>query len=128
MNVMKRWLGALCGLALVLAVATPALAQQHAAQPGAGGQAGQMPMQGGGMQGGGMMMCPMMSGMMGGGMPKTGMMGGDMMGGGGMMGMMGGQMDPKMMGRMLQMRGEIMKAVADVLIKHGKAMEAQPAK
>jgi len=43
----------------------------------------------------------------------------------GMMGMMGsGQMDPKAMGRMLQLRGDILKAVGEVLVKHGKAMEA----
>lgn len=117
MNVTKRAFGTLCGLALVLALAAPAAAQQPGPQPGMprdpGGQAQQMPMHGGGMMGGGMMMCPMMGGMM------SGMMGG---------GMMGGQTDPKTMGRMLQMRGEMMKAVADVLIKHGKALESQPAK
>jgi hypothetical protein len=53
--------------------------------------------------------CPMMGqgGMMQGGMP------------GGMMGMMGGQADP----RMMQMRGEMMKAMGDVMIKYGKQME-----
>lgn len=122
MNLVKRLCAALCGLALVFTLAAPAAAQQPGPQPGAqpghGGQAPQMPMQGGGMHGGGMMgggmmMCPMMSGMMG---------------GDGMMGMKGGQTDPKTQARMLQMRGEIMKAVGDVLIKHGKAMESQPAK
>jgi hypothetical protein len=40
-----------------------------------------------------------------------------------MMGMMGaGQMDPKAMGRMLQFRGELLKAMGDVMLKHGKAM------
>jgi hypothetical protein len=54
------------------------------------------------------MMCPMMAMMM------------DPAG----MGMMGGQqMDPKTVGRMLQLRGDILKAIGDVLLKHGKAME-----
>ena len=44
---------------------------------------------------------------------------------GGMMGMMGGGMmgnpsDP----RMLQMRGEMMKAMGDIMMKYGKMMEA----
>ncbi|MBI2159368.1 MAG: hypothetical protein HYU25_03080 [Candidatus Rokubacteria bacterium] len=139
MNATKRLFAVLCGLALVFTLAAPAAAQQPSPQPGMspgpGGQPPQMPMPGGGgMQGGGMMMCPMMSAMMGGGMMGGGMMRGGgmmgegMMGGGGMMGMMGGQADPKTQARMLQMRGEIMKAVGDVLIKHGKALESQPAK
>jgi hypothetical protein len=54
------------------------------------------------------MMCPMMAMMM----EPAGM------------GMMGGQqMDPKTVGRMLQLRGDILKAIGDVLLKHGKAME-----
>jgi hypothetical protein len=40
------------------------------------------------------------------------------------LGMMGAdQMDPKTMGRMLQLRGDMLKAVGEVLLKHGKAME-----
>lgn len=125
---MTRWLGALCICALILSTVAPAAAQQptRPGPPPGDGQGQQMPMHGGGMMGGGMMMCPMMGGGMMGG--RTPMMGGDLMGEGGMMGMMGGQADPKTMGRMLQMRGEIMKAVGDVLIKHGRALEAQPAK
>jgi hypothetical protein len=113
----RRALGLLCALALLVAPGT-ALAQQSGAQPPAAGP--QMPMPGmmggqaGGTMQGGMMggmgmcgaMCPMMSGMMGGGM-----------------GMTGGQADAKTQGRMLQMRGEMMKAMGDVLIKHGKALE-----
>lgn len=57
------------------------------------------------MQGG---MCPMMGGMMG----------GAMMGGG--MGMMGGQSDSP---RMMQMRGEMMKAMGEVMMKYGRMME-----
>jgi hypothetical protein len=38
----------------------------------------------------------------------------------GMMAMMaGGQMDPKAMGRMLELQGEILKAMGEVLVKHG---------
>ena len=39
-----------------------------------------------------------------------------------MMGMMGGPMD----GRTMQMRGEMMKAMGDIMMKYGKMMEAQP--
>jgi hypothetical protein len=39
--------------------------------------------------------------------------------GGGMMGMMGGQGDP----RAMQMRGEMMKAMGEIMMKYGKAME-----
>jgi hypothetical protein len=40
------------------------------------------------------------------------------------MGMMGGQqMDPKAVGRLLQLRGAMLKAMGEVLLKHGKAME-----
>jgi hypothetical protein len=63
------------------------------------------------MQGG---MCPMIGG---------GMMGGGMMGGGGMpmMGMMGGQGESA---RTMQMRGEMMKAMGDIMIKYGKMTES----
>jgi Spy/CpxP family protein refolding chaperone len=40
--------------------------------------------------------------------------------GGGMMGTMGGQSESP---RMMQMRGEMMKAMGEVMIKYGKAME-----
>jgi hypothetical protein len=91
---MKRLVGVIA-IALVLAGGV-ALAQQATAQPGMGGPGHQMPMQGG--------MCPMMGGMMS---------------GGGMMSMMDGQSESP---QMMQMRGEI-KAMGDVLIKYGKAME-----
>ena len=39
----------------------------------------------------------------------------------GMMG--GGPMDPKTTGRMLQMRGEMCKAMGEIMIKYGKMME-----
>jgi hypothetical protein len=42
------------------------------------------------------------------------------------MGMMGGgHMDPKAMGRMLELRGELLKAMGDVMIKHGQAMSQE---
>ncbi len=45
-----------------------------------------------------------------------------------MEGGIGAPQDPKTLGRTLQMRGEIMKAIGDVMIKYGKQMEAQPSK
>jgi hypothetical protein len=87
-------------------------AAMQPAQPSHGHQ-GPHPMMGGpmhdpmrhGMMGQGMgMACPMMG---------MGMMGAGMMGGG----------DPKSMGRMLQLRGEMLRAMGEVLVKHGKAME-----
>ena len=72
---------------------------------------GQRPMMGGGMMG---MMCPMMGGMMGGQMDPSGMMAM----------MSGGQMDPKAMARMLALRGDLLKAMGEVMLRHAKAMEA----
>lgn len=43
----------------------------------------------------------------------------------GMKGMMGGAHDPKIMGRMLQMRGDILKAVGEVLLRYGKEMAGE---
>ena len=94
-------------IAGALLVAATSFAQQ-------GGTGEQMP-QSPAPHGGQGMTCPMMASgtcsMMGGGM-HGGMQGG---------GMMGGQMgdDPKT----LQMRGEMMKAMGDVMIKHGQMME-----
>jgi len=76
------------------------------------------------------MMCPMMGpgmGMMG-GMQGQGMMGGMqgrtmMMPG--MMEMMMSSEDPKAAARMLKMRGEMMKAMGEVLMKHGAQLEQQ---
>jgi hypothetical protein len=33
-----------------------------------------------------------------------------------------------MMAHMLQMRGEILKAIGEVMMKHGKMMESEPTK
>ncbi len=82
-----------------------ALAQQPPAQPKP--ESGHQQMQGG--------MCPMMTG--------GDMMGGSGMRGGGMMGMMGSQGDSP---RMMQMRGEMMKAMGEVMLKYGKMMEGGP--
>jgi hypothetical protein len=93
---------------LVLVFGGQAIAQgggQAASQPG-GSQAGEMGH--GGMMDDGMMMChPMMGHMQ---MLR-------------MMGMMGGAHDPKMAGRMLRMRADMMRAIADVLEKYGKMAE-----
>ena len=78
-----------------------------------GGTGSQMPQMPHGGQGG---TCPMMASgacpMMGGGM-QGGMMGGGMLG----MGQTGNSPQA------LQMRGEMMKAMGDVMIKHGQMME-----
>jgi hypothetical protein len=55
-------------------------------------------------------MCPMMG--------MGGMMGGGMMGG-----MMGSSADPKAQARMLKLRGDMMKAMGDVLLKHAQEVE-----
>jgi hypothetical protein len=61
----------------------------------------------------------MMGGGMGPGMMRDGMMGPGMMGG-----MMGG--DPKQQAEMMAMRGEMMKAMGDIMLKY--AQRAQSAK
>lgn len=70
-------------------------------------------MTGRGMMG---MMRPMMGGMMEGQMDPTGMM--SMMG--------GGERDPKAMARMLELRGDLLKAMGEVMLKHAKAMSKEP--
>jgi hypothetical protein len=66
---------------------------------------GRQPMMGHGMMG---MMCPMMSMML------------DPMG----MGMMSGrQLDTKTMAQVLQLRGDMLKAMGEVMLKHSKALE-----
>lgn len=96
---------------VALLLAGPALAQQ----PQQGGKPA--PPIGGHMMGGPgagasapMGGCPGMS-MMGGGMPMMGMMG-----------MMGGAHESP---RAMQMHGEMLRAMGDILIKYGKMMEAQ---
>ena len=108
---MRRSPLVLAAIALVLGTVGTTTAQQPA--PPAGGQHGGGMHHGGSMHhGGGMptMMCPMMGGGGMSGMPMMGMMGGN-------------PMDPKATAQMLQLRGEMMKAMGDVLIKHGKTLE-----
>ncbi len=121
---MKPMITACASLVAATLIGTSALAAEHqmegqqpmgcqAWQQGEGG--GQPPMMGRGMRGQGMMgmMCPMMQQMMGCMMGPAGM---------GMPGMMGEGKDPKTMGRMLQMRGEMLKAVGEVMLKYGKEL------
>ncbi len=66
-------------------------------------------------------------GMMSGGMQECGMMC-PMMGTGGM-GMMGGAgSDPKMMGRMMETRGEMMMKMGQIMMKYGKQMQKEKMK
>ncbi len=58
------------------------------------------------------MMCPMM------GQGMAGM-------GPGMMGGMMGASDPKAMARMLKLRGDMMKAMGEVMLKHAQALEQE---
>ena len=102
---------ALIGL-MAVGPANLATAQQPGGQrpmPGQPAPGGQPPMMGPGMPGPGM---PGTHQMMGGHTDQCGT---------GMMG--GGPMDPKAMGRMLQMRGEMCKAMGEIMIKYGKMME-----
>lgn len=88
--------------------------QRPQPQPMMGGMMGQ------GMMGGqGMMMCPMMGGMMGGqGLP--GMQ--HPMGGRGMMGGPIDMSDPKAAARTLRLRGDLMKAIGEVMLKNAEAL------
>jgi hypothetical protein len=94
-------------------IGTTVLGAQHQ-MGGQGGQqeqpSGQPSMMGRGMIGMPMMMCQMMPQMMGTQMDPMSMIGGD-------------QMDPKTMARMLQLRGDMLKAMGEVLLKHAKAIE-----
>jgi hypothetical protein len=131
---MKRLI-AILGM-LALATGATAYAQQPATpadQHHPQGQAqapappaGQQTPKPGAHMGGMMPMMQMCREMMGGhSMPGHGM-GQGMMGGG----MMGGQAgDPRAMARMMEMRGDMMKAMGEVMLKHAKKLqEAPPAK
>jgi hypothetical protein len=114
---MKRTL--IMGASLVVLVLMGALTATGGQMPmgspeGAQEQpSGPSSMMGRGMTG---MMCPMMGGMMGGQMDPAGMMG--------MMG--GGERDPKAMARMLELRGDLLKAMGEVMLKHAKVMSKEP--
>ena len=115
---MKKTMAMAAGLAVLFTVSvavaqmrpmTPA--QPSQGQPPAGthapGPQSHQP-----MMGQGMMMCPMMGqSMMGMGM------------GPGMMGGMMGMSDPKAQARMLKLRGDMMKAMGEVLLKHAQEIE-----
>ena len=151
---MKRFTWCSCLIVALLAV-SPALAQdQHQHESGGAAQqgdaakqepsAGQQPMMCGGMMGQ-MAQGQMSQGMMGPMMACCGRMGApathlpmmhsmmhQMMGGQtdptsiGMTEAMGaGNMETKTMGRMLQMRGEMLKAIGEIMLRHGKAMEEE---
>jgi hypothetical protein len=94
-------------------IGTTVLGAQHQ-MGGQGGQqeqpSGQPSMMGRGMIGMPMMMCQMMPQMMGTQMDPMSMIGGD-------------QMDPKTMARMLPLRGDMLKAMGEVLLKHAKVIE-----
>ena len=133
---MKRLI-AMLGM-LVLATAATVHAQQPASpadthHPQGQAQApvppaGQQTPQPGAHMGGMMPMMQMCREMMGGhSMPGhgmgQGMMGGGMMGGG----MMGGRAgDSKTMAQMMEMRGEMMKAMGEVMLKHAKKLQETP--
>ena len=127
---MKLMTTVFASLVAVILIGSSAIAAEHQMEPQKPmgccqgiqqGESGcQAPMMSRGMRGQGMtgmpmmgMMCPMMQQMMGGMMDPGGM---------GMRGMMGGSHDPKHMALMLQIRGEVLKAVGEVLLKYGKAM------
>jgi hypothetical protein len=119
---MRRTITAIASLAVFLTVSaagaqmrptTPTQSPTQSTQghsPGghAPGHQSQQPMMGHMGQGQGM--CPMMG--------MGGMMGGGMMGG-----MMGSSADPKAQARMLKLRGDMMKAMGDVLLKHAQEVE-----
>ena len=66
------------------------------------------------------MMCPMMGQSMMGSHPMMGMEMGP-----GMMGGMTRTSDPKTLARMLKLRGDMMKAIGEVMLKHAQALERE---
>jgi hypothetical protein len=80
---------------------------------------GQPSMMGQGMMGQGM--CPMWM------MPTAAAMRGGPMDPMGLLGLLGDSpMDPQTRGQMLELQGELLKAMSDVLIKHGQALRGKP--
>lgn len=122
---MKNRIGMVMIAVVVFLATSAASAQmQHPASPSPGqapqGSASQQPMMGmthpmmgQGTMGQGMM-CPMMGMTRGGGMEGMGMMGG-----------MPNMSDPKGAARMLKLRGDMMKAMGEVMLKHAQAMEQE---
>ena len=125
---MKRKIALATVVLTLVVVAFPAFAQSPATPPGSeqtpaqdrqppgGGPRGGMMGGQGGMHGGGMMMGrDRMRGGSGSDMCSM------MMGGG--MGMLGEPGDPKTAARMLKLRGDMLKAMGEVLLKHGAELE-----
>ena len=112
----------------ILALVVSAAAAAHAQAPATPGprhqHEGGAPPAAPGPGHGGMMPMEMCRQMMGGGH----MMGGHMMGGGGPMAGMHGMhaTDPKTMSEMMEFRGEMMKAMGEVMIKHARRLGASP--
>ena len=104
-------------LAAVLLTSSFAAAQMRPPGPPSSDQQQQMAGQGG-------MPCPMMGAMQAQGMHGQGMMGHGMMSPG-MMSEMGTPSDPKAMARMLRLRGDMMKAIGEVMLKHAEAIEKE---
>ena len=121
----------------LIGVPTLVAAQEHRGHAAHGEAAGAVP-----AGSGGMMSCPMMAEHMSrmGGMRAMGSRGeasgmGHRMDGPAMgMGMMemmpmpGADADPKTRARWMQMRGEMMKAMGEIMMKHGAMMQGAPAK
>ena len=108
---MKKRIGVAIIATMMFLAASAASAQEHHPAPVSpgqvpGGSASQQPMMG--------MMCPMMGMMRGGGMEGTGMMGA-----------MPNMADPKAAARMLKLRGDMMKAMGEVMLKHAQALEQE---
>jgi hypothetical protein len=108
-----KMFGVLVASALfAMLIATPVYAQQPgSAQRPADVSAAPPAAPGPGMQGGAMPMMDMCRQMMGGGMMGMPMMGG------------APPASPKERAAMLEMRGEMMKAMGDIMMKHGRRMQ-----
>jgi hypothetical protein len=118
---MKRFCGVVAGALLAMLVVASAQAQQPAApsdphHPAAvAPPATSAPSATPGSKGGDMPMMDMCRQMMGESMAMP------MMGG-------AGPADPKEKAEMLQMRGEMMKAMGDIMLKHARRMQGAPSK
>ena len=116
---MKKRIGvAMIAMAVFFGASAASAQMQHPASPPAGQTApGPPPQHGMMMQPQMGMMCPMMGMMQGGGMQGGGMQG---------MGMMRGMpdmSDPKAAARVLKFRGDVLKAISEVMLKHAQALE-----
>jgi hypothetical protein len=123
---MRKIVGVMTGLLVVVLVSgagaqTQPMAPSPPSQsPSSGSSEAPGPQSHAPMMGQGMMGHEMMGGMM------CPMMGRHMMGmgmGPGMMGGMMGASDPKAMARMLKLRGDMLKAIGEVMLKHAQELE-----